>query len=392
MNTIIVDDNKCTLCLKCIDVCPFSALEIYNEKITVNASCKMCKLCVKHCPENALSVRVNTKTVDKSLWNGYLIFAEINDNRLHPVVIELIGASKELSKQTKMPISVIVIGYKVLAIAQTILSYGVDNVFIYDDKRLCDFRSDVYANVMEDLISDLKPSVVLVGATAIGRSLARRTAIRFQSGLTADCTSLKIKPNTDLVQIRPAFGGNIMAQIITPNARPQFATVRHKVMDSATLTDRYGQICPRQVSEHLLNSKIQIVEIIKHKASLSISEVEVLVAGGQGLKNISDLNMIKELACLLGGEFACTRPLVEKGWCDYTRQIGLSGRTVRPKLIITFGVSGAIQFTACMNSSEFIIAINIDKKAPIMEIANIGIIGNLYDILPSLIIKIKGNR
>jgi len=246
--------------------------------------------------------------------------------------------------------------------------------------------------VLEDLISEIRPSVVLIGSTSIGRSLAPRLATRFRTGLTADCTTLKIKPNTDLVQIRPAFGGNIMAQIITTHTRPQFATVRYKVMDQAVRGEETGRVFDRSVSGEMLKSDIDVIRVTHKESVTSITDAEVIVAGGQGLKEKEDLEMIRELAFLLGGEYAVTRPLVEKGWADYTRQIGLSGRTVKPKLIITCGVSGAIQFAACMNCSDRIIAINSDPNASIFKIAHTGIVGDLYKILPSLIGELKGDR
>ena len=387
-----IDYSKCTLCEKCIDVCPFDAMSLSEGKIEISSACKMCKLCIKQCPEDAISINEGKVCVDKRKWNGYLVYAQFDEGRIHPVTIELIGTAKRLAETTPMPIYVILIGHDTKEAAHGLLKYGVDEVFVYDDERLAEFKVDAYTNVFEDLINDIMPSVVLVGGTSIGRSLAPRAATRFRTGLTADCTSLEIKPNTDLVQIRPAFGGNIMAQIITPNTRPQFATVRYKVMDSAKQTAPHGKVTFRKVTEELTSSRIKVLRIEKKPEEVSITEADVLVVAGQGITEKEDLALVKELAHLLGGEYACTRPMVEKGWCDYTRQIGLSGRTVKPKLIITCGVSGAIQFTACMDSSERIVAINSDKNAPIFKTAHVGIIGDIYEILPGLIDKIKGAK
>lgn len=201
-----------------------------------------------------------------------------------------------------------------------------------------------------------------------------------------------MKPNTDLVQIRPAFGGNIMAKIVTPNSRPQFATVRYKVMDRAEKCVPHGKIINKQVTAEMALSNIDVINIVKKQMTPSITEAQILVVAGQGIKQKADMQMVYDLAAALGGEYAVTRPLVEKGWADYTRQIGLSGRTVKPELIITCGVSGAIQFSACMNCSEFIIAINADKNAQIFKIAHYGIVGDVYEILPSLLEKIEGAR
>ncbi len=390
MAELLIDKNSCTMCGVCVDCCPFDALVMHYDGITVNEACKMCRLCIKQCPENAIFISEIKTGIDKSEWQGYLVFVEYVEGKMHPVAIELIGKAEKLAEQTKMPVSAVIIGSNTSAMPSKLLDYGVDEVFIYDDERLREFRVDSYASVLEDLIKEIKPSVVLIGGTSIGRSLAPRTATRFRTGLTADCTSLEIKKNTDLVQIRPAFGGNIMAQIITPRTRPQFATVRYKVMDRAEKRQPHGKLTYRAVTDRLAASAIEVISIVKKQAEPSITEADALVVAGQGVKKVEDLEMIKELAALVGGEYACTRPLVEKGWCDYTRQIGLSGRTVKPKLLIACGVSGAIQFTACMDAAEKIVAINTDGAAPIMKISHCGIIGNIYDVVPSLINKIKG--
>ena len=388
MAGVIIDKIKCSLCGKCIEICPFNALERTGDEISINAACKMCRICVKNCPQSAISLEGKKQTVKKGDWRGVLIYAEYFEGRLHPVTIELVGIGRRLAAEVDMPVYCLLIGHNVGDTPQKLLEYGVSEVFVYDDIRLSQFRVDAYANVFEDLIRNIKPSVVLVGSTSIGRSLAPRVATRCKTGLTADCTTLKIKPNTDLEQIRPAFGGNIMAQIVTPNTRPQFATVRYKVMDCAQACTPFGKITQRQVTDAIAASAIEVVRVVKKDAVPSITDATVLVVAGQGLREKEDLALIKDLAALLGGEYATTRPLVEKGWSDYTRQIGLSGRTVKPKLIITCGISGAIQFAACMKASERIIAINTDKSAPIFKIAHYGIVGDLYAVVPSLIEKI----
>lgn len=390
MASIIIDNTKCNQCGVCITACPFHAIENEGGQILLNAGCKMCRLCIKSCPQGAIFIEDNRKIVDKSEWRGILVFAEYFEGRLHPVTVELIGIGKKLAAEVDMPVYCLLIGHSVGNVPQMLLEYGVDEVFVYEDKRLARFCADAYANVFEDIILDIRPSVVLVGSTSIGRSLAPRVAVRFKTGLTADCTTLKIKPDTDLVQIRPAFGGNIMAQIVTPHTRPQFATVRYKVMDCAEKCTPFGKITKRNVTDSIAFSAIEVLRVIKKTSAPSITDADVLVVAGQGIREKGDLALVHELARLLGGEFATTRPLVEKGWSDYTRQIGLSGRTVKPKLIITCGISGAIQFSACMKASECIIAINSDKDAPIFKIAHFGIAGDLYTVLPELIKKIKG--
>jgi electron transfer flavoprotein alpha subunit len=246
---------------------------------------------------------------------------------------------------------------------------------------------------MEDFVNKVKPSTLLVGATTIGRSLAPRVAARFKTGLTADCTILDMKENTDLVQIRPAFGGNIMAQIVNPNCRPQLATVRYKVMDAPERSaEPSGKINNVVMDKAKFASDIEVLKVEKKVIESSISDAEIIVAAGRGIKSEKDLDMIREFAELLGAQIAVTRPLIEAGWADARKQIGLSGRTVKPKLIITCGISGAVQFAAGMNNSDCIVAINKDPKASIFNVAHYGIVGDIYEVLPKLINNIKEAR
>ena len=391
MAQIAILERKCTGCGVCIQSCPFQAMEMKDGKPDINAACKVCGICIKACPEKAI-IKLETKveSVDKSKWNDILVFAEQAGGKLHPVSLELIGKAHELAKGTHHRVKAVLLGESVGEEAEELLHYGVDEVYIYEDKALSFFRADAFAACVEDCIQKTKPSVVLVGATALGRSLAPRLSTRFHTGLTADCTKLELKENSDLVQIRPAFGGNIMAQIVTPNTRPQFATVRYKVMDApARREEKQGGIIRRKVPKAALASPVRHVSTQPVPKAANISDAEILVVAGRGLQKESDLEMVKELAALLGGEYAVSRPLVEKGWETNLRQIGLSGRTVRPKLILTLGVSGAIQFTACMNASEHIIAINKDKDAPIFQVAHVGVVGDLYKIVPELIESLK---
>lgn len=381
------DSESCVLCGQCVAECPFGALEITDGKLEINASCKMCRMCVKACPVHSISIVEETKAkaVNKAEWNGILVFVEQEADGIHPVAYELIGKAKELAAKVTAPVYAILIGGSdAAAQAEVVLKRGVDKVFVYAHEKLKNFRGDVYTNVMADCIGTVKPSVVLVGATSLGRSLAPACATRFRTGLTADCTMLDIKENTDLVQIRPAFGGNIMAQIITTDTRPQFATVRYKVMDTAPVVQPHGEIVACQVTEDMLKSGIEVLSTQIMKKEKGIEEEEVLVVAGRGIKKQEDLEMLKELAEVFGTQLATTRPLVEKGWNDVTKQIGLSGRTVKPKLIITCGVSGAVQFAAGMDGSECIVAINTDSEAPIFKIANYCITNDLYEVVPEL--------
>lgn len=391
MAKLIVNQNKITDKEALIKICPFGAIEDINGKIEINASCKMCKLCVKKGPQGAIEyVEDEVVKVDKSKWRGICVYVDHVEGNIHPVTYELIGKAKELALKINHPVYSIFIGHDIKEKAEEILHYGVDEVFVYDDKDLVDFRIEPYTACFEDFINKIKPSIILVGATTVGRSLAPRVAARFKTGLTADCTVLDVKENTDLVQIRPAFGGNIMAQINTPNTRPQLATVRYKVMSAPQRNDeKNGKITLMEIDKNKLSSNIDVIKVIKKEKEVSISDAEVIVACGRGVKSQKDLEMIKELADQIGAQIAVTRPLIEAGWADAKRQIGLSGRTVKPKLIITCGISGSVQFTAGMRGSDVIIAINKDEKAPIFNVAHYGIVGDLYEILPRLIEKIK---
>ncbi|MTI94593.1 MAG: electron transfer flavoprotein subunit alpha [Firmicutes bacterium] len=389
---LVCNHNKCDLCQECIQVCPFDAIIIEEGKLDFTAACKMCNLCIKSCPQQAISLASEARPqVDKAEWQGVLVFVEHVEGKVHPVTYELVGKARELAAKISQPVYALLVGHNLAAAGRELLDYGVDKVFTYDYPELEHFRVDTFANAFEDCINNNKPTIVLVGATSVGRSLAPRVATRFRTGLTADCTVLDVKENSDLVQIRPAFGGNIMAQIVTPNHRPQLATVRYKVMDAAQkLPNPTGIIVECQLPPEKLRSAIEVLQVRKKQQTPGIAEAEVLVAAGRGIKEQKDMAMVQELAELLGGQVAVTRPLIEAGWGDHTQQIGLSGRTVRPKLLITLGISGAVQFTAGMGGAETVIAINKDSQAPIFDVAHYGVVGDIYEILPELLMKLRG--
>lgn len=394
MGIIEVRHDKCDLCKRCIEVCPFGAVEVESGRISINSACKICKLCIKKCPKEAIVIAIDPRPiVNKEDWKGVMVFVEHQDGKIHPVTFELIGKARQLAGKINHPVYCVFIGSGIGQKAKELINYGVDRIFVYDYEPLKHYRVDVYADVFENCINRVKPAIILVGATSVGRSLAPRLSTRFRTGLTADCTKLEVKENTDLVQIRPAFGGNIMAQIITTNTRPQFATVRYKVMDAAErIKNPSGTVEECHMDEEMLESNIKVIKVAPKETLPGISDAEVLVVAGRGLKEQMDLQMLEELAALLGGQTAVTRPLVEAGWASYTKQIGLSGRTVKPRLIITCGVSGAVQFTSCMNTSEYIFAINKDKNAPIFRTAHYGVVGDLYEVVPELIRQIKEGK
>lgn len=374
-----------------IDICPFGAISCRDGKVEIDSGCRICRLCVKKGPGGAVEyMETQEPGINKDEWRAVAVYVEYNGKAVHPVTFELIGKARELAAVTGHPVYALFMGYQVGEKAEELLAYGVDQVFVYDRKELEHFSVLTYANVFADFITRIRPSSILVGATNAGRSLAPRVAARFRTGLTADCTVLEMKENTDLVQIRPAFGGNIMAQIVTPKNRPQFCTVRYKIFSAPPVTkEPSGTIRTMEVTEDMIDRRIRVEEIIHKPKEIDISEAEVIVAVGRGVKSQADLEIIRELAAALDAQLACTRPLIECGWFDARRQIGLSGRTVKPKLIITIGISGSVQFAAGMRGAECIIAINTDRKAPVFDIANIGLVGDWYEILPRLLKTVK---
>ncbi|MFD3156367.1 FAD-binding protein [Haloimpatiens sp. FM7330] len=377
-----------------VNICPFGAMTEKDGKLEISAACKMCRLCVKKGPKGVVEfIEENKKEIDKSKWSGIAVYVDHVEGEIHPVTFELIGKAKELAEKTNQPVYCLFAGHNIKDKAEQILHYGVDKVFVYDYQELTDFRIEPYTAVFEDFINKFKPSSILVGATTVGRSLAPRVAARFKTGLTADCTILDMKENTDLVQIRPAFGGNIMAQIVTPNNRPQFATVRYKVFSAPERTEKaFGKIEQCVMEKDKLKSNIEVIEVTRKEKEISISEADVIVAVGRGIKAEKDMEMVRELADILNAQIGVTRPLIEAGWADAKQQIGLSGRTVKPKLIIALGISGAVQFTAGMNNSDCIVAINSDEKASIFDVAHYGIVGDLYEIVPKLIENLKSGK
>ncbi|MCL2811229.1 MAG: electron transfer flavoprotein subunit alpha [Clostridia bacterium] len=383
---IYFSEQKCDGCGFCAKRCPFGAIALHDGKPQLNAACKACGICIKLCPKQAiLQLAERPSTVDKALWRDILVIAEVSGGQLHPISFELIGKALELAGPAGYQVKAMLVGHGLSACAQELRHYGVDEIAVYDDPALSFFRADAFTACGEDYIRFTKPSVVLVGATSLGRSLAPRLATRLHTGLTADCTALEMR-DTDLVQIRPAFGGNIMAQIITAHTRPQFATVRYKVMSAPTRSEEArGKVLPRSIPKGVAESQVIHVSTLPVPPAKSISDAEVLVVAGRGLQKENDLDLIRQFARKLHGDWAVTRPLAEKGWAPVTRQIGLSGRTVRPRLLIACGISGAIQFTACMNQSERIVAINTDPNAPIFDVAHIAIVSDLYQIIPELL-------
>ena len=390
MGKLIVHNERTQDIDALIKICPFGAMENVNGKIKINDACRLCKLCVKRGKGIFEFVEEAVAEIDKSAWKGIAVYVDHVDGKIHPVTYELIGKARELAAKINQPVYAVFLGENIFRQAQEILHYGVSKVYVCENAELRAFDLENYAATFEVFVNKVKPAAILVGATPVGRQLAPRVAARFHTGLTADCTVLDIRENTDLIQIRPAFGGNIMAEILTPNHRPQMATVRYKIMDAPKRNEEIsGSIERLDLDAAKFKSRVEVLSITEKPKERGIENAEILVVAGRGVKKKEDLNLIRELAEILNGDYACTRPLVESGWLNPKRQIGLSGRTVRPKLIITCGVSGSVQFVAGMEHSEKIFAINSDPKASIFKVANYAVVGDLYEIIPKLIKKIK---
>jgi len=391
---IKVDETKCTSCGLCIEACNFGSIEMVEDYPSIKDDCRLCGACAEVCSQGAIVIKETSKESDLSTYNGVLIFAEQRQGKIHPVAYELLGKGKELANDLGEPLYAVILGSDVSNVAEELTSRGADKVFIYDDPALADFRDDPYTELLYNLVEEEKPSIFLIGATAVGRSMGPKVASKLYTGLTADCTSLSIDPETQLLlQTRPAYGGNIMATIICADTRPQMATVRYKMFTEAEVdTSNQGVIISKPVDMSNIPDRVKILDFKKASEELSITEAEIIVAGGKGLGNPEGFELMKELAKTLGGAVGASRPTIDEGWMKYRHQVGLSGRTVRPKLYMACGISGAVQHIAGMKTSEVIISVNKDEEAPIFGVSSLGAVGDLYEVIPKVIEKIKAHQ
>ncbi|SHE48661.1 electron transfer flavoprotein alpha subunit apoprotein [Thermoanaerobacter uzonensis DSM 18761] len=323
----------------------------------------------------------------KDIW----VFAEQREQRLMNVSLEILGEARKLADKKGVKVCAVLVGYGVKGLAEELIKYGADVVYVIDNPLLKNYTTEGYAKVIADLTNELNPEVILYGATYIGRDLAPRIASRLHTGLTADCTGLDIDENGLLLQIRPAFGGNLIATIICPERRPQMATVRPGVMKKAPKDEkREGKIIEIQANIKESDIRTQIVDIIKEaKSKVNIEEADIIVSGGRGVGGAEGFKLIQQLADVLGGVVGASRAAVDAGWISQDHQVGQTGKTVRPKLYIACGISGAIQHIAGMGSAKTIVAINKNPDAPIFKVADYGIVGDLFKVVPALIEEIK---
>ena len=408
---ISIDRAKCAGCGKCVKGCGFGALKLVEapganklgKLAEVDASaCRACSACVKACPFKAISEvrREVSGTKDIESYRDIWVFAEQTGGVVAEVAYELLGKGLELKAQRGggCRLCAVLLGHALApAVEDSLVAAGADVVYKVDDPSLAAYEANVYVDAVAQLVAKRRPEVILAGATAVGRAFFARVAVKVRTGLTADCTMLKVEEteNKDtgamqmlLHQTRPAFGGNIMATIMTPNHRPQMATVRPKVFKrGAPDPKRKGEVLLEALK--LIAPKTKLVKTLRDPDAIDISSYEILVSGGRGLKNQDNFMLLHRLAGLLGGEVACSRAVVDAGWAGVSRQVGQTGRTVAPRLYLCFGISGAIQHLEGIRGADVIVAVNSDPNAPIFGVADLGIVGDLFEILPALIKELE---
>lgn len=394
-----IDHDKCNACGLCEKTCPFGAIAVEDGLARSNENCTLCGACVNVCPQGALAIeRKQASPEELAEYKDVYVWAEceLKGGELVPkrVVHELVGQGRVLADKLGQDLVAVALGDGRLAGLESLCEHGADRVLRCEHELLGSYSTDGYTNVLSAVIAGNKPTVFLYGATPNGRDLAPRIAARLRLGLTADCTGLDIDQQGQLVQTRPAFGGNIMASIIAPYSRPQTATVRPNVFAAGRPDPRRPKVV-EDVAVTLNKAAVRtklVEEIVLGDQEENLESAEVIVAAGMGCRQGDCLEKAGELARVLGGVLAASRPMVEAGLMPVTRQVGQSGTTVGPELYIAVGVSGAIQHLVGMSSSKTVIAINKDPEAPIFEMADLGIVGDAQEIIPKMIEEIKRQK
>ena len=390
--TVWIDTELCNGCKRCVKACPYEGVEMRDGKACILERCTSCGACLETCKQMAMQTDAKPRVIpDFSDWEGVWVFAEQRGGALNTVSLELLGKAQELAGTLNQKVSALLLGSKIAKLADTLMAYGADHVYLAENVNLKDYRTIAYTNVIEELVAKYKPNIILMGATHIGRDLAPRVSRRVGVGLTADCTELSIDPEEGiLLQTRPAFGGNVMATIANRYSRPQMATVRPGVMEALKRQKNKGEVIRHKVSLTQKEIGTKVLDIVREaKRAVNLSEARLIVAGGRGVGDAKGFKVLKKLAGLVGGEVAGTRVAVEEGWIPADRQIGQTGQAVKPEVYIACGISGAIQHRAGMMNSRYIIAINKDPRAPIFQVADWGIVGDLHKLVPEMIKQLK---
>ncbi len=390
MSGLIIDSDACRGCGICIKSCTYEALEMKDKKAKVNENCILCGMCIDSCPFDAIKIeKEKTNSIELDKYKDIWVFIEQNNGVIEAVSYELLSKARELSKERNCSVKAILLGENVGKDLDVLFAYGADKVYISEHEILKDNLEEVYLEFLDKVILDYKPEIFLFGATNFGRSIAPRIAARVKTGLTADCTILEIDEKSGLLnQTRPAFGGNLMAQIVCPEHRPQMATVRPGVMEAVKKETNAKEVINIDMPS-IKEPSIKIIENIIEEKAESISDAEIIVSVGRGIGSQKNLALVEKLAELLGGKVGVSRPLVDIGWADQKNQIGQTGSIVAPKLLVTFGISGAIQHLAGISGAETIISINTDKDAAIFTVANYKVVGDCVEILKSMISKLE---